>query len=67
MEQTKGLMSKEEIRSFQIKRNIVFLYKSFLILLEDLEQDQYIDEEKLNYLRKKVLDMGNDCIRNSNL
>ena len=63
------------------------LFKTFLILLEDLktehdihfcklrknlpkhkqllEQADYFDEDKMQYLRKKVLDMGNDNIRNN--
>lgn len=64
------------------------LFKSFLILIEDLHRDHeinfsklrgsvpdridlinqadYFDEEKLKYLRKKILDMGNEVIRNKN-
>ncbi len=80
------LFTKEEIRDFQIRRSITSLYKSFLIILEDLKEENldhfdklydafpdkeevirqadYFTEEKLSYLRKKVLDAGNDCIRN---
>lgn len=62
------------------------LFKSFLILIEDLnkdhvinfsklrkalpeeyssliEQADYFDQHKLQYLRKKILDMGNETIR----
>ena len=68
-------------------RNTKRLFKTFLILLEDLktehdihfcklrknlpkhkqllEQADYFDEDKMQYLRKKVLDMGNDNIRNN--
>ena len=68
-------------------RNTKRLFKTFLILLEDLktehdinfsklrknlpqhkdliEQADYLDEKKLHYLRKKVLDIGNDNIRNN--
>ena len=68
------------------KRNIKGLFKSYLVLLEDLheehnihfaklkknmpaalgkiiDQADYFDEEKMKYLRKKVLDMGNEVIR----
>jgi len=80
------LLTKEEIRLFQIKRQITSLYKGFLIILEDLEEEHiqhfkklygsikeydavieqadYFTQEKMSYLRKKVLDLGNDCIRN---
>ena len=66
-------------------RNVTNLYKGFLVVLEDLQQqhqshfnkfrdalpeyeeaiDQadYLDEERMDYLRKKVLDLGNDCRR----
>ena len=63
------------------------LFKSFLVLIEDLHKEHeinfsklkdslpedqrlivqadYFDEEKLKYLRKKILDMGNEVIRNN--
>ena len=67
-------------------KNTKKLFKSFLILIEDLNNDHkinfrklrqalpseyhdlldqadYFDEDKLQYIRKKVLDMGNDSIR----
>lgn len=76
-----------QIRDVYIRRNVTSLFKSFLVILEDLEQDHlmfidklkkslpedchksvddadYLDEEKVQYLRKKILDAGNSCIRN---
>jgi len=66
-------------------RNTKRLFKSFLILLEDLkteheihfcklrknlpqhkeliEQADYFDDRKMHYLRKKILDTGNENIR----
>ena len=66
-------------------RNTKRLFKSFLILLEDLkteheihfcklrknlpqhkeliEQADYFDDQKMQYLRKKILDTGNENIR----
>ena len=63
------------------------LFKSFLVLMEDLytenqisfhklkkhlpehsaiiDQANYFDEDKMQYLRKKILDMGNESIRDS--
>ena len=64
------------------------LFKSFLILIEDLNKDHvinfsklrealpeeysslidqadYFDQHKLQYLRKKILDMGNETIRSN--
>ena len=68
-------------------RNTKKLFKSFLILLEDLktdhdihfcklrknlpehkaliEQADYFDEKKMQYLRKKILDAGNENIRSN--
>ena len=67
-------------------KNTKKLFKSFLILIEDLNKDHeinfrklrqalpskyqslldqadYFDEDKLQYMRKKILDMGNESIR----
>jgi len=79
-------MEKNDIFKYQVKRNIVSLYKSFLIQLEDVKKEHdksieklkkslpneaymvdladYLDEEDLQEMRKKILDNGNDCIRN---
>jgi hypothetical protein len=69
-------------------RHTTTLFKDFLRLLADLQQEHsihfeklkanlpeeyeaiidqanYFDSEKMQYLRKKVLDMGNDSIRNA--
>ncbi len=69
-------------------KNTKSLFKSFLVLIEDLHKDHtinfqklnknlpkeysalisqadYFDEDKLQYLRKKILDMGNETIRES--
>lgn len=68
---------------FQIHRNIVSLYKRYLNVIEDLQEEHlnmlnklssknelsflknidYFDENKYNYLRKKILDIGNEAIR----
>ena len=78
-------MDYKDIHRFQVERQIINLYKSFLVLVEDLKDDHdmhfgklrstffkqrslidqanYLDDDKLHYLRKKILDAGNDCIR----
>ena len=71
------------------KRSTKVLFKSFLVLMEDLHQDHlinfsklrkalpeeysplidqadYFDQHKMQYLRKKILDMGNESIRETN-
>jgi len=69
--------------SFQIHKSLVDLYKRYLNLIEDIQEDHktmveklnnkidsntlknidYFDNNKYNYLRKKILDIGNDAIR----
>lgn len=81
MKEARDMLSEEYGRSVRD------LFKSFLILVEDLNEDHkinfsklksnlpeeyhsvieqanYFDESKLKYLRKKILDMGNENIRN---
>lgn len=73
----------KEFLVFQIHRNIVSLYKRYLNLIEDIQEEHvnmlnklnskidqdtlknvdYFDENKYNYLRKKVLDLGNETVR----
>ena len=54
----------KEFVLFQNRRKVVNLYKNFLILLEDLKEDGYnISDDKYQRLRKRVLDAGNDAIR----
>lgn len=84
----RGEVEVGDIIKFQVNRNITNLYKSFLILLEDLEyehqahfgkladnlpdnldilhQADYLTEEKMEYLRKRILDAGNHCAREIN-
>ena len=73
----------KDILSFQIHRNIINLYKRYLNLIEDIQEEHinmlnklnkkidqetlknvdYFDENKYNYYRKKILDLGNETIR----
>ena len=73
----------KELLVFQIQRNIISLYKRYLNILEDLQEEHinmlnklnlkidqqtlknvdYFDDNKYNYLRKKILDLGNETIR----
>ncbi len=55
--------SREFIK-FQIQRKVVNLYKNFLFILEDLKEQGYdIPEEEFQRIRKRILDYGNDTIR----
>lgn len=75
----------DDLLEFQSSKHITNLYKSFLILIEDIEKDHSLSFEKLkkalpehrdlieqaefldfgksHYIRKKILDSGNDCRR----
>ena len=73
----------KEFLVFQIYRNITSLYKRYLNLIEDIQEEHinmlnklnskvdqetlknvdYFDDNKYNYLRKKVLDLGNETVR----
>lgn len=75
--------SIKEYILFQINRNIKNLYKRYLNLIEDLQEEHvvmlnklsskvdketlknidYFDENKYNYTRKKILDLGNEIFR----
>jgi len=75
----------KEYLMFQIHRNVVNLYKRYLNLIEDIQEDHksmleklnnkidsntlknidYFDDNRYNYLRKKVLDLGNETMRSN--
>jgi hypothetical protein len=66
-------MSKEEgperdiinnFFAFQTRRKITNLYKQFFCILEDLQVNGVtIPEETHQKIRKRILDLGNDTIR----
>jgi predicted esterase YcpF (UPF0227 family) len=53
----------KEFLNFQSKRKIISLCKNFLVLLEDVKDDGCMSDEYYQKLRKKVLDDGNDAVR----
>lgn len=53
----------DEIILFQIRRNIINLFKSFLIILNDLASNNILNQEDFAKYRKKILDDGNSKIR----
>lgn len=78
-----NVSSPHEILNFQVARHFTNLWKSYLIMLEDiqtehriefnklkktlpqeyhhlLDQADFLSDEKLDYLRKKILDSGNE-------
>ena len=60
----KGSNSAKDFVTFQVSRKVTNLYKQFLFLLEDLQEQGYdIPDEVYQRMRKRVLDYGNDTIR----
>lgn len=57
-----GNKSKDFLR-FQVNRKVTNLYKNFLFMVEDLYNSKEISEESFQRVRKRVLDYGNDTIR----
>lgn len=75
----------KELLEFQINRNIINLYKHFLIIIEDVQdqhknnfeklktalpeneqlisQADYFDDSRMEFIRKQILDLGNDARR----
>lgn len=58
-------MSKEkDYIKFQLRRKITTLFKNFFFILEDLaKENKGISDEKYQQIRKRILDYGNDTIR----
>ena len=56
-----------DINNFVIgatSREVKKLYLSLLYTIEDLKNKDKISEEDFQYTRKRILDYGNNCIRN---
>lgn len=60
-------MEEEKVKGFvkfQVRRKVTNLYKNFLFILEDLkDKEYYSSDEEYQKSRKRVLDLGNDLIR----
>jgi hypothetical protein len=50
--------------SSYINKEVKKLYTSYLYSVEDLYRDGIISEEIFSKTRKRILDHGNDCVRN---
>lgn len=60
----KGLTSIEDVVLFQINRQITYLFRQNLDILNELENQGYKFAPELKQsLRKRILDSGNDTIR----
>ena len=56
-------VSPRQFINFQNKRKVLNLCKGFLMLLEDANAKDCLDEDEYKKIRKRVLDYGNDSIR----
>jgi|TARA_B100000676_G_scaffold123950_1_gene123526 hypothetical protein len=59
-------MKEDKVKGFlqfQVRRKVTNLYKNFLFILEDQKSKQYNSEEDYQRNRKRILDYGNDTIR----
>lgn len=54
------LHAENQIAFSKLKNNLPKEYSGLI------DQANYLDEGKMQYLRKKILDMGNDSLRDSN-
>jgi hypothetical protein len=53
----------KDFLKFQVRRKVTNLYKNFLFILEDSSNSQYNSQEAYQRNRKRILDYGNDTIR----
>jgi len=50
-----------------IKRSVTRLFLSFIYILEDLVSQGKISDDEFQRIRKRILDKGNNCIRDINI
>ena len=50
-----------------IKRSVTRLFLSFIYTLEDLVSEDKITQDEFQKIRKRILDKGNNCIRDINI
>ncbi len=53
----------KDFLKFQMRRKVTNLYKNFLFILEDSSDSGYNSQEAYQRNRKRILDYGNDTIR----
>ena len=54
----------KDLFEFQIRRNTNRLCRSLLMTLEDINaEEEILSQKRMSHLRKRVLDHGNDFIR----
>lgn len=61
-----GLTVKEVVSLGKVSRKITNLFKQYLFILEDIRDNYDITTEDYFRYRKKILDIGNDAMRDVN-
>lgn len=56
-------INKADFLKFQANKQIRHLFRNILYLIEDLRDKNELDPSNYDRLRKRILDHGNDCIR----
>lgn len=56
-------ISASDYLRFQINRQVKRLFKGFIVTIEDLKIRGNITDEDYILYRKRILDSGNECIR----
>ena len=54
---------QKQLYLFQIDRNYSSFYKNVLFILEELRDDRKISVDEYQKFRKRILDLGNDSVR----
>jgi hypothetical protein len=49
-----------------VKKSVTRLFLSFIYILEDLVAEEKLTNEDFQRIRKRILDKGNNCIRDIN-
>jgi hypothetical protein len=55
---------EKDYLKFKVHQTIKNVFKNFLLLLEEMADRDQISEEDFEFYRKRVLDNGNENIRN---
>lgn len=56
-------LDAKEVLEFGVERRIKSMWKLYLTLLADLQEDYDLSDKDVGRIRKKILDHGNDVLR----
>jgi len=57
-------LQEKDYLKFKVHQQIKNVYKHFLLILEEMTDREQISEQDFEFYRKRVLDNGNENIRN---